>query len=132
MAEVAIIYRPCYFAIVTGATEFTVDNLFHRYIVRSNAHFETHLGMTHPALKTDTMKPVRVNYRPDAFLLRISVEHDISIFRLSRSIQDKQQQRNYEQLKISNVVCTRFTQNLPAILSLPHHSGELNDSDCTL
>ena len=90
MTEIAVIYGPGDLAVVTGAAELAVDDSLHGHIIGAHTHFETQFVMTDPALKADAMEPVRINDRPDPFLLRVSVKHDIRIFRFDLLIKDQQ------------------------------------------
>lgn len=135
MTEIAVFNRPGDVTVVAGTAEFAVDDFLHGHIIGAHAHFEAQFVMAHPALKADTVEPVRIDYGPNAFLLRAPVEYDICIFRLCQSVYDQyqwQQQHNRKQPGIANVGWKDFTQNMPAILALPLRSKEPSDSDCIL
>ncbi|MGA8146127.1 MAG: hypothetical protein WB870_00950 [Gallionellaceae bacterium] len=79
MAAMAVINAPCNFAIMTLATEITRDDGCHGNVVASSSHFE-YFWMTNITCESETMEPVRKNYRPHSFLVGMPVKHDVSIF----------------------------------------------------
>ena len=70
MAEIAIVDRPGYLAIVACTAKSAVGYLFHCHVVGTYLHLESEFRVTYPALETDAVKPVRKNDRADTFLFR--------------------------------------------------------------
>ena len=81
MAEVTFLHGPGDLAIMTHAAVLTVDDFPHVYLVRPGTHFKSQLMMTHLAPKTDSMKPVRENYRGHIVGLGKPVQDHVGIFR---------------------------------------------------
>lgn len=80
MAQATIINRPGNITIMASTTEFSLDNFIHGDIICPGPHLETELCMADPALKANSVKPVREYNRPLSFLFSPLIKNDISIF----------------------------------------------------
>lgn len=63
VAQRAVLWAPCYFIVMAGAAEFSIQDVCHEYIVGSCAHSETDFSVAYIAFEANAMKPVREDYR---------------------------------------------------------------------
>jgi hypothetical protein len=108
VTQIAFIGCPGNVAIVTGATEASVDDIRHREVITANAHLESEFGVANLATEADAVKPMRKYHRAHAFLLRTTVEDHVGIF--CRDGRHRTQQRRQKQ------------QQQPTLAG-PHHRG---------
>jgi len=80
MAEVTFLHGPGDLAIMAHTAILTVDDFSHVYLVRPGTHFKPQLMMTHLAAKSDSMKPVRKDYRTHIVGLGKPVQDHVGIF----------------------------------------------------
>src|SRR5690606_29199343 len=84
--------------------ELTVYDLGHRDLVAAGLELEAEVSMADLAAETDAMEPVREHHRTHTCRIRVVVDDDVTIFRLSRlrsrpepqSDQQTRQQRDAE------------------------------------
>jgi hypothetical protein len=96
MAKIAILGRPGNIVVVASAAKAAIDDVRHGNDVRSGAHLESQFSMTDFATKTDAMKPVGKNHRPHAAFFCLTIDNDVTIFRLNHDWHDQQLQHEQD------------------------------------
>ena len=76
----AILRPPSDFIIMASATEFSIYDVRHQYIVGSSTHCESDFGVAYIAFEPNAMKPVRKDNRTHSGFFRSLIEHHISVF----------------------------------------------------
>jgi len=88
---------------MTLAAKFPVYDIRHENVVGPGSHFKANFCVTHFALKTNAMKPMRKNYRAHAVFFRPIVKYHIAVFG-TRQRRRKQRQQSQQDNPEKHVV----------------------------
>jgi hypothetical protein len=89
MTQIAVLYRPCKDAIVTGTAILPVHDLHHIDIAGARLELEAEIGMAYFAGETDAVEPVRKYHWPDILCVRVVIDYYIAVFGQGEAIEIK-------------------------------------------